>query len=372
MAQVAQPNQPMTDQQRKALASVTPPKNAKDQRASTQNHLMFSEIRDNIVIMRDGSLRMVVMASPLNFDLKSAREQDAIEYAYQGFLYGLHFPVQIIVRSRKIDLENYLTKLETLQAEQENQLLAGLMEDYIYNIRGLLEDVNIMSKHFFVVVPYYVQAVTKDNIVSKIGGLLKPSEDVVQTSADYETHKKDLVQRTSIVAQGLAQMGVRAAVLTTQELVELYYGSYNIEEAQNQPLADTNDLNTPIVERRGPNPVPHGHEQRAAEPEDMFAAAKRATVPTMHQPGVVQQAPQAAAQQPVAQPQQTQPQAQPQAAAPTQPAPAAPQPLPQQPIAPIAPAQPQVQPAVPTNQAQPGQTVQIPKPQNPTQPGGQQ
>ena len=364
MAQVAQPNQPMTDQQRKALASVTPPKNAKDQRASTQNHLMFSEIRDNIVIMRDGSLRMVVMASPLNFDLKSAREQDAIEYAYQGFLNGLHFPVQIIVRSRKIDLENYLTKLETLQAEQENQLLAGLMEDYIYNIRGLLEDVNIMSKHFFVVVPYYVQAVTKDNIVSKIGGLLKPSEDVVQTSADYETHKKDLVQRTSIVAQGLAQMGVRAAVLTTQELVELYYGSYNIEEAQNQPLADTNDLNTPIVERRGPNPVPHGHEQRAAEPEDMFAAAKRATVPTMHQPGVAQQAPQATAQQPVAQSQQAQPQAQPQAAAP--------QPLPQQPAVPVVPAQPQAQPAVPTNQVQPGQTVQIPKPQNPTQPGGQQ
>ena len=79
MVQVAQPNQPMTDQQRKALASVTPPKDKKDQRSSTQNHLMFSEVRDNIVIMRDGSLRMVILSSSLNFDLKSAREQDAIE-----------------------------------------------------------------------------------------------------------------------------------------------------------------------------------------------------------------------------------------------------------------------------------------------------
>lgn len=344
MAQAAQPNSPVTDQQRKALASVTPPKTKKDQRTSTQNHLMFSEVRDNIVVMRDGSLRMVILASALNFDLKSAREQAAIEYSFQGFLNGLHFPVQIIVRSRKIDLDNYLTKLEQRQAEQENALLAGLMEDYIFNIRGLLEDVNIMSKSFYVVVPYFIQAVTKDNIASKISNLLKASEDVVQSDADYETHKRDLLQRTNLVAQGLAQIGVRAAVLSTQELIELYYGSYNIDEAQNQPLGDVEDIYAPVVGRSGPAAAPHGPEQRAAEPEDMFAAARRAN-PEMH-----------AATVPVAAPQG--------APAPAA-TPASVQATPAQPSTPaVVPGQPVV--------AQPGQATSISQP-TPTPPqGGQQ
>ena len=351
MAQVAQPNSHVSDQQRKALASVTPPKAKKDQRTSTQNHLMFSEVRDNIVVMRDSSLRMVILASALNFDLKSAREQAAIEYSFQGFLNGLHFPVQIIVRSRKIDLDNYLNKLEQRQAEQENALLAGLMEDYIFNIRGLLEDVNIMSKSFYVVVPYFVQAVTKDNIASKIGNLLKASEDVVQSDADYEAHKRDLLQRTNLVAQGLAQIGVRAAVLSTQELIELYYGSYNIDESQNQPLGDVEDIYAPVVGRSGPAPAPHGPEQRAAEPDDMFAAARH-TNPEMHAATVPVGAPaQAVAPQTAAQP-ATAPAAQ----APTQPIA---QPAPQ----PIAPGQPVV--------AQPGQATQVSQPTTPSPTGGQ-
>jgi hypothetical protein len=350
MAQPTQPNAQITDQQRQALASITPPKNTKDQRTSTQNHLMFSEIRDNIVIMRDGSLRMVIMASAVNFDLKSSREQDAIEYAYQGFLNGLHFPVQIIVRSRKIDLDNYLGRLEGLQAEQSNQLLAGLMEDYIFNIRGLLEDVNIMAKSFYVVIPYYIQAVSKDNIVSKITGLLKQSEDVVESSEDFEKHKRDLIQRTNIVAQGLAQIGVRAAVLTTQELVELYYGSYNIDEAQSQPLVGVDELNAPVVGREGAPLQPHGPAQKVAEPEDMFAAARRASpmpTPQQAQHAVAAVAPQAA----------------PAAAPVIQAQPAAPAPA-------TTPASTQ-----PQQQAQPGQAVQIARPNaTPQQPpqGGQQ
>lgn len=294
------------------------------------------------------------MASPLNFDLKSSREQDAIEYAYQGFLNGLHFPIQIIVRSRKIDLENYLSKLESLQSQQENQLLAGLMEDYIFNIRGLLEDVNIMAKSFYVIVPYYIQSISKENIISKLTGLLKQSEDVVESSEDYEKHKRDILQRTNIVAQGLAQIGVRAAVLTTQELVELYYGSYNMDESSNQPLVDPEGLSTPSVERNGANPLPHGTEQRVAEPEDMFAAARK--ISAAHAP-LSQQA-QHAVVSPVSAPAQA-------AAAPVQQQPTA---------APVA--QPQtastaapINSTAPASQqaAQPGQAVQIPQPQTTTQ-----
>ena len=138
---------PQNPQQQEYLNSTTAPKKQQDNKQlSTQSHLQFSEIKDGIVVMRDGSLRMVVLCSPTNFDLKSPEEKDAIEFAFQGFLNGLHFPIQIVIQSRKIDLDGYLGKLDTIQTNQANPLLASLMEDYILNIRGLLDDVNIMEK----------------------------------------------------------------------------------------------------------------------------------------------------------------------------------------------------------------------------------
>jgi len=248
-----QPPTSQTDAPAANSAGVKSPKAARDQRASVQNHLMFSEIRDGIVIMRDGSLRMVILCSAVNFDLKSAQEQDAIEFAYQGFLNGLHFPVQIVIRSRKLDLDAYLEKLDKLEAEQDNQLLAGLMEDYIYNVRNLLQEVNIMNKEFYMVVPLYIGQVSHESIVTKVGNLLKPNQDVTQSNQQYDQNKRDLIQRTNLVAQGLAQMGVRAVVLSTQELVELFYTAYNLDEAQSQSLIDTDDMTTAAV-TRGPRP----------------------------------------------------------------------------------------------------------------------
>jgi hypothetical protein len=258
--------------------SIAPPKDVKDQRTSTQNHLMFTEVKDGIVVMRDGSLRMVVLASALNFDLKSPREQDAIEFAYQGFLNGLHFPIQIIVRSRKLELDGYLEKLEVLQANQENPLLAGLMEDYIYNIRGLLEQVNIMNKEFYVVVPYFVELKNKkrDNAGFKLASLFKTSTDETQTTEMFEQRKRDLIQRTNLVAQGLAQMGIRAAVLSTQEIIELFYTAYNQEEAVNQNLVDIDQIVTPVVERGDAPPEQYsGPEQKEPDPDDLYSAAKK-------------------------------------------------------------------------------------------------
>lgn len=263
-------NQPaVSPQAAEYQSSTTPPKEVKDLRASTQNHLMFTEIKDGIVVMRDGSLRMVVLASSLNFDLKSPQEQDAIEFAYQGFLNGLHFPVQIVIRSRRLDLDKYIEGLEVKQAAEENPLIAGLMEDYIYNIQGLLEQVNIMNKEFYVVVPYYVESTTtkkKDNAGSKLAGLFKNNTDSVQTDEVFEQRKRDLVQRTNLVAQGLAQIGVRAAVLGTQEVIELFYTAYNQEEAISQNLTEVDEMTTPVVERGNPQPVPMT-AMPAAEPQ---------------------------------------------------------------------------------------------------------
>lgn len=259
---------PVSAQEAEYQKSITPPTEVKDQRMSTQNHLMFTEIKDGIVVMRDGSLRMIVLASALNFDLKSQQEQDSIEFAYQGFLNGLHFPIQIVIRSRKLELDNYIEKLEVLQASEENPLISGLMEDYIYNIQGLLEQVNIMNKEFYIVVPYYIEGSTqkKDNAGVKFASLFKSNTDQVQTTEIFEQRKRDLTQRTNLVAQGLGQMGIRAAVLSTQEIIELFYSSYNQEEAISQNLTDIDQITTPIVQRGNPMPQPPAPQQNPQAP----------------------------------------------------------------------------------------------------------
>lgn len=242
---------------------------------STQSHLNFAEVRDGIVIMRDGSLRMIVICSPTNYDLKSAGEKESIEYAYQGFLNGLHFPIQICVQSRRIDLDGYLEKLDQKLADQSNPLLADLMEDYIYNVRDLLQVANIMDKKFFVIVPLYTQEVAKGNVFKQLSVTIVGAKDVAQTDVQFNERKNDLVQRTNMVAQGLAAIGVRAAVLTTQEIIELFYSSYNVDESENQALVETDAMTSPMVMREGGNPRPQPPQPKEEEPLDLYTAAQQ-------------------------------------------------------------------------------------------------
>ncbi|MFI5240315.1 MAG: hypothetical protein ACHQUB_01225 [Candidatus Saccharimonadia bacterium] len=215
---------------------------------STQGSLLISEIKDGIVVMRDGSLRAVILSSAINFDLMSAQEQDAVEFAYQGFLNSLHFPLQIIIKSRRIDLDAYIENLGKKRTDQDNQLLAGLMDDYIANIKGLVDEVNIMDKQFFVVVPFFPQIdPTKTNIVTGLGNIFKPTPVVTVGAADFERAKNELAQRVQLVSAGLAQMGLRAIPLNSQELIDLYYASYNPEAAQNEKLIDPAQLQSAVV-----------------------------------------------------------------------------------------------------------------------------
>ncbi len=279
MAENQQPQ--LTPGQREYVNSVTPPKKAKNKQLSTQTHLQFSEIKDGVVIMRDGSLRMVILCSPTNFDLKSPAEKDAVEFAFQGFLNGLHFPIQIVVQSRRIDLDGYLEKLEKIQSDQPNPLLSSLMEDYIFNIRGLLEEVNIMEKRFYVVVPYYVAGVSKENILTKLKGVFS-NEEATQTTAEYEKRKNELIQRANLVAQGLAQVGVRSVILNTQEIIELFYNSYNIDESQSQSLADVSQISAPAVTRKGGPASLHPPTPQEPMPDDLFSAAQKQALPNQN------------------------------------------------------------------------------------------
>lgn len=231
---------------------------------STQNSLQIAEIRDGIVIMNDGSFRSVIMVKSINFDLMSPQEREAVEYSYQGFLNSLYFPVQIFIRSQKVDLRPYIERLDKIRSEHDNMLLALLMEDYIAFIADLSQQTNIMDKKFYVIIPYFpVADITKaltqsKNFFSGLMGLFSNKEQhVVINEAELNNAKDELRNRVQAVLAGLQQSSIQGLPLDTQELIELYYDTYNPDTATRQQLKNFNDLNAPVVEKgRGLAPQP--------------------------------------------------------------------------------------------------------------------
>lgn len=235
---------------------------------STQNSLQIAEIRDGVVIMNDGSFRSVLMVKSINFDLMSQKEQEAVEYSYQGFLNSLYFPVQIFLRSQKVDLKPYIDKLDKIRTEHDNMLLALLMEDYISYIDGLSSQTNIMDKKFYVVIPFFpVIDVQKALTQSKnfFSGLMtlfsKNNTHVVINEAELEKAKDELRNRVQSTLAGLQQCGIQGLPLDTQELIELYYDSYNPDTATRQQLKNFSDLSTDIV-TKGQGAAVQAHLQR--------------------------------------------------------------------------------------------------------------
>lgn len=218
---------------------------------STQNTLQIAAIRDGIVIMNDGSFRAVVLAKSINFDLMSINEQEAVEYAYQGFLNSLYFDVQIFIRSRKIDMRPYLERLSKVRTDMNNMLLGMLMEDYIYFIDDLVQQTNIMSKEFYVVVPFFQQIDASKAVAASKGTFSKilgsKQTSITVDEDNLEKAKVELTNRVQNVISGLVQMGVQAIPLDTQELIELYYNTYNPDTATRQTLKQADNLVVPVV-----------------------------------------------------------------------------------------------------------------------------
>lgn len=221
---------------------------------STQNNLQIAEIRDGVVIMNDGSFRSVVMVKSINFDLMSPAEREGVEYAYQSFLNSLYFPVQIFIRSQRVDLRPYIERLDKIRSEHDNMLLAMLMDDYIGFIDALSGQTNIMDKHFYVVIPYFpVLESTKPLTQSKslFDGMFKlfsnSKTHLVINEQRLEEAKAELRNRVQAVLGGLLQCGVQGLPLDTQELIELYYDSYNPDTATRQQLKNFDDLTVPVV-----------------------------------------------------------------------------------------------------------------------------
>jgi hypothetical protein len=221
---------------------------------STQNTLQIAEIRDGIVIMSDGSFRSVVMVKSINFDLMSAEEQEAVEYSYQGFLNSLYFPIQ---------------KLDKIRTEHDNMLLALLMEDYIGYIDSLSQQTNIMDKKFYVVIPYFPttdvqKALTQSkNFFSGLMTMFTASKEqhVVINEADLENAKSELRNRVQSVLAGLLQCSIQGLPLDTQELIELYYDTYNPDTATRQQLKNFNDMTADVI-TKGDGVAVQQHLQR--------------------------------------------------------------------------------------------------------------
>lgn len=223
---------------------------------STQNSLQIAEIRDGIVIMNDGTFRSVVMVKSINFDLMSPQEREAVEFSFQGFLNSLYFPVQIFIRSQKVDLRPYIDRLDKIRSEHDNMLLALLMEDYIGFIADLSQQTNIMDKRFYVVIPYFpatniTKAITQSkNFFTGLMGLFNNKEQhVVINEPDLVKAKDELRNRVQAVLGGLQQCGIQGLPLDTQELIELYYDTYNPDTATRQQLKNFEDLAAPVVQK---------------------------------------------------------------------------------------------------------------------------
>ena len=237
-----------------ATVSATAPAKPASNPNSTQNTLQIAEIRDGIVIMNDGSYRSVIMVKSINFDLMSPEEQEAVEFSYQGFLNSLYFPIQIFLRSQKVDLKPYIARLDKIRTEHDNMLLALLMEDYVAYMDDLSQQTNIMDKKFYVVIPFFPVVDTKmalnqsKNFLSGLGGLFnKKEQHITINEPDLEKAKTELRNRVQAVLGGLQQASIQGVALDTQELIELYYDTYNPDTATRQQLKNFNDLTADVV-----------------------------------------------------------------------------------------------------------------------------
>lgn len=237
---------------------------AKNNSNSTQNTLQIAEIRDGIVIMNDGTYRAVLMCKSINFDLMSTQEREGVEYAYQGFLNSLYYPIQIFIRSQKVDLRPYLEKMQKIRSEHDNMLLALMMEDYISYMASLADQVNIMDKKFYVVVPFIptvdAQAIVQGskNFLSGLSSTFNKKEShVTINEAELQKAKDELKNRAQSVMQGLMQCSVQSLPLDTQELIELFYDFYNPDTATRQQIKNFDDLSVPVITKgQGQAPQP--------------------------------------------------------------------------------------------------------------------
>jgi hypothetical protein len=225
----------MPEMQSKKLAKSKPG-------PSTTRFLDIAEIRDDTVVLKDGTLRAVLLVSSINFALKSEDEQEAIIAAYVSFLNALEHPLQVTIQSRKLNIDKYLEELREHERNQTNELLRAQITDYRAFIKEMVELGEIMIKRFYVVVPYDPFTAKHKSFFKRFGEALSPGAAIKLKEKQFKERKDGLMLRLNNVVGGLNSMGLQTTLLDTQSLIELYYSMYNPQVAETQKLADVNTL----------------------------------------------------------------------------------------------------------------------------------
>jgi len=211
--------------------------------ASTQKYLPISGIRNDCVILKDGSIRVVILCSSINFSLKSEKEQNAIISGYINFINSLEWPIQIVIQSRKLNIDPYLENLNRLEKEQTNELLRIQMRDYINYIKELIQLGQIMTKKFFIVVPYNPLGDVKRKFIDRLFDIFQTPSLIKLKREKFERYRSELFKRVDFIISGLAGIGVNAVPLDTQSLIELFYNIYNPVESVFQKIEKVEKLN---------------------------------------------------------------------------------------------------------------------------------
>lgn len=195
---------------------------------ATQTFVPIKEVRDGIVVLKDGSLRAIILANSVNLSLKSADEQKAIIFQFQNFLNTLDFQTQIVVQSRRLDIRPYLLTLENRMKVLSEPLLKLQTKEYIEFIKNFTDTVAIMTKNFFVVVPYtHINLKTESKSVRGFFSKRYKEEAREARQVDFEEQRSQLEQRVSVIEQGLSRCGVKSTQLGTEEVVEVFYKVFN-------------------------------------------------------------------------------------------------------------------------------------------------
>lgn len=217
--------------------------NQKHPHKSTQAYLDIAAIKDSVVVLKNGGLRAILLASSLNFALKSPQEQEDIVLRYQGFLNALNFPIQIVMQSRRLDLTDYLARLAARTETETNPQIRAQTSSYVEFMQRLISVANIMDKRFYVIVPYDPVGLKQRSFFDK---LFNPTKQITLTMTDKEFAdvKIQLDERVNLIASGLGGFGIKSAQLNTQQLIELYYATYNPEEAVKERLTGIEQLST--------------------------------------------------------------------------------------------------------------------------------
>jgi len=223
-----EPGEDKTVKQRKAALA-----------ASTQRYLPMAEIRDGTVVLKNGGIRLILKTSSVNFNLKSVDEQNALIYAYQGFLNTIEFPIQILIRSRKLDIDLYVATLQEIAKKQDSPLMKRQTVEYIEYIKKLVEYADIMEKNFYVVIPHDPARSQNLGMIKKFKQSITPQDNLAAIRVrhrEFDKLRKTLSARANTVRAGLEGCGLQVTELGTNEIVELFYQIYNPETARYQKL----------------------------------------------------------------------------------------------------------------------------------------